>query len=334
MTRPRGMPRTARAAATLFATLLASLLASLLATVALAGCGRGVGPGAGTPPSSTGPSGTGGGVVIGTPDHPRAPAFTERARAVAAAWRTSGALAAWSTGLVPLEDLTQIAGFDDRGDLKAAVMEGRIDGRAGLPDTPSTGVATFPDGSTMPVPLVGARTALAALAPAAATPCATDTACATAVVTGATLGTASLLTSRGTATVPAWRFDLAGLSRPLVRVALAPSALTAPPEAPDLGAAKAEVGVGSGLLLGLSGTEIRYQLLIGACDTDPRGLVHEEADIVVVGGEVTPPRPEQTCIAMLVAAPVTVTTASPVGNRPVVDAVTGQAVLPPRTPIG
>ncbi len=257
---------------------------------------------------------------------PRADAsdFDKRATAVAAAWRSSGAIAAWRNGLVPLDELTQVSGFDDRSDLKIAFGEGRIGVQGTLDDTKAAGVVTFPDGTTMPVALVGAYTAYAGLAGPQGRPCATNEKCTGLDVTGATLGTTTLLTNRGQATVPAWRFSVAGLTQPIVRVAIDPALMATPP-APTIDSRPTNLGVEVAQLIGVSGNEIRYQLWIGACETEPRPLVHEEADIIVLGGVVTPPPPNYSCTSNLVSVNVSATTATPVGDRPLVDA-TGQAV--------
>lgn len=259
--------------------------------------------------------------------------FNRRATSVAAAWRSSGAITAWHSGLVPLGDLTQVTSFDDRSDLKIAFGEGRIGLQGTLDDTKSSAVVTFPDGTTMPVALVGAHTAYTGLAVPQGRPCASNERCAGLVVTGATLGTTTLLTNRGAATVPAWRFSVAGLSQPIVRVAIDPAAMTAAP-APPVPEPPTGLGVEVAQLLGVNGNEIRYQLWIGACDTEPRRLLHEEADIIVVGGVVSPPPPNTTCTANMVAANVSAITASPVGDRPIVDANTGQAVMLNKFPLG
>ena len=265
--------------------------------------------------------------ACGVSDSPRADAsdFDKRATAVAAAWRSSGAITAWRNGLVPLGDLTQVAGFDDRNDLKDAFGQGRIGLQGTLDDVNTSGVVTFPDGTKMPVALVGAHTAYTGLVLPQGRPCATNEKCTGLDVTGATLGTTTLLTNRGQATVPAWRFSVAGLSQPIVRVAIDPSSMTTPP-APTIDSRPTNLGVEVAHLIGVSGNEIRYQLWIGACESEPRRLLHEEPDIIVLGGVVTPPPPNYSCTSNLVAADVSVITASPVGDRPIVDAITGQAV--------
>ncbi|MBL0002878.1 MAG: hypothetical protein IPP00_02400 [Actinomycetales bacterium] len=190
---------------------------------------------------------------------------------------------------MPLGELTQVSGFDD-SDLKDAFAQGRIGLQGTLDDTKTSGVVTFPDGTTMPVALVGAHTAYTGLAVPQGRPCASNERCAGLVVTGATLGTTTLLTNRGQATVPAWRFSVAGLTQPIVRVAIDPASMATPP-APSFDSRPTNLGVEVAQLIGVSGNEIRYQLWIGACETEPRPLVHEEADIIVLGGVVTPPPP-------------------------------------------
>ena len=184
----------------------------------------------------------------------------------------------------------------------------------------------------MPVALVGAHTAYIGLALPQGRPCATNERCTGLVITGATLGTTTLLTNRGAATVPAWRFAIAGLSQPIVRVAIDPAALTSPP-APTIDSPPISVGAGVAQLISVSGNEIRYQLWAGACDTAPRGFIHEEADIIVVGGVVTGPAANTMCTANLVSMPVSVTSKVAVGDRPIVEAVSGQTVVV-RYPVG
>lgn len=292
---------------------LLAVLAGLLASTVLTACGQGTGPRAD---------------VTG---------FDKRATAVAAAWRSSGAIEAWRTGLVPLGEFTQVLGFDDRSDLKDAFAAGRIGVSGTLPDTTGMGEVRFPDGSTKVVRLVGARTAYTAFIAAGQGPCPTDARCSGVVITGATLGTTMFLTNRGEATVPAWRFSVAGLTQPIIRVAIDPAALTVPP-APTLeagdGRPPTDLGVEVASLLGVSGNEIRYRVLIGACETNPRPLLHEEPDIIVVGGTVTPQPAGSACTLNLVAAPVSVTTSKPVGDRPIVEAMLGKAVVVSRFPPG
>jgi hypothetical protein len=278
-------------------------------------------------------------------------AFEERARVVANAWQAAAAGTAWQTGFVPLADLTipPPSGFRDDG-TKQAFISGWYAMRAVLPSgTPATGAVRFPDGATLTVPLVGAKDAYDAL-DKGDPPCPGDpklppgpgtdsgpsalpgdgsvgTAaphnCVSLTVTGATLSTTTLPTSRGAATVPAWLFTIAGLPEPVARVAVAASAVT-PVPSPSVPTAPQVSGLVSAQdLTGVDGNTLTYRLGVGACDTDITPLVYETDHVVVVAGSVTTPT-EGACIAILKLHPVTVTLAKPLASRPVVDAATGR----------
>lgn len=293
--------------------------------------------------AGTGSTGFPGGVPSGP--------FEQRALAVADAWQAAAAGTAWRTGFVPLADLTvpPASGFRD-DETKQAFVSGWYALRAVLPSgTPATGTVGFPDGATLTVPLVGAQDAYNAL-DKGDPPCLGDPrlppgpgtdsgpsalpsdgsvgtaaphSCVLLTVTGATLGTTTLRTSRGAATVPAWLFTIAGLSEPVARVAVAASAVT-PVPSPSVPPAPQVPGLVSAQdLTGVEGNTLTYRLGVGACDTDITPLVYETDHVVVVGGSVTTPT-EGACIAILKLQPVTVTLAKPLAGRPVVDAATGQ----------
>ncbi|MBD3783510.1 MAG: hypothetical protein IE926_11240 [Micrococcales bacterium] len=294
-------------------TLALSVLVGLLV---LGGCGRSAAP-------------TGGVVDDGTP-------FGRMAAAAATAWRDAGLGTRWSDGFVPLEPLTVEPLWIEDGTLKASFYGGWIR-TATFPDEAGSGVVRFPDGSALEVPLVGARTAVGQL-PARSGDCPTDSGsseCRWVTLTAARLGTTRLGTSRGEASVPAWLFTVEGLSRPLVRVAVAPAAVTSLPELPAPGAGR-EAGIVSALYLGpVGGTTLGVDVGTGSCDTDPRGLVAEYPDLVVVGGAVTTPAPGTACDSMLVVHRVEVHLHQPLGTRPVIDAVSGQPLRPaPTAPSG
>jgi hypothetical protein len=203
-----------------------------------------------------------------------------------------------------------------------------------------TGKITFNGGATLDVPLVGAQDAYAAL-DKGDPPCADGGVpvpdksdangstghtvpgqCTALTVTAATLGTATVRTSRGDATVPAWTFTVKELDKPVVRVAVAPSAVTpvpgpsTPPGAPTAGTLAAQD------LTAVNGAKLGYTLGVGACDTAIRPLFYEDAEVVVVGG--TAKRSDGPCIAVLKMEPVEVTLAAPLGARAVLDASTGR----------
>lgn len=308
--------------------ILLAILPGLLA----AGCARPDGA------AGPGPGGT-------TNDAPAA--FERRAAAVAQQWRESGLTGAWRQGFVPLEPLTvePERGYPD-GDLKAAAQSGwyRLSGK--LPDRAGQGSVAFPDGSSLPVPLVSAADAYRALAVGGQPQCPTGSAtapdaspgpdgsvsspagpCAVLTVTGAKLGTVTLRTSRGAATVPAWTFTIREMRDPMIRVAVAPQATTPVPELPAPPVEPDTWLVATQTLDRVTDRSVAYQLGVGACDKDIRPLVWESADVIVVGGSVQPPEDDVACVAMLKLAPVKVTLTSPVGDRVILDAVTAQPLV-------
>ena len=80
-------------------------------------------------------------------------------------------------------------------------------------------------------------------------------------------------------------------------------------------------------LVSSRGDVVAFNIGIGACDTDPRGLVRETPQLVIVGGSVTLPDAGTLCTAQLLSHRVEVRTKQPVGTRPIVDALSGQPVL-------
>ncbi len=274
-----------------------------------------------------------------------APAFTARAGTVADSWRPTVTAPAWRSGLLPLQNLTVAPTEGLSGDLQQALQAGWFTTRVRLPAAqPPPGRVRFPDGAELSVPLVSAATAYQQVhladppapepAPATATPSPVGSGPDTSVggpvsnptaltVTGVRLGTTPLLTSRGRATVPAWLFTVAELPAPVARVAVAPTSVAAVPEVTVPAAAASAPFVGAQRLTGVDGNRLAFTIGIGACQTGPRGLVHETDDLVVIGGD--PGTAEQgDCTALLVYEPVSVSLAAPLGGRPVIDAVTGR----------
>lgn len=271
---------------------------AVVGLVLLTGCGRGSTPG-------------GGGAAEGQ--------FAARAAEVAQAWRAGGGTD--SARLIALGELTQVDGFET-DDLKQAFLEGRIGVRGALPELGGTGVVTTSDGKTFPVRTMGATEAASVLVPdQGLRDCGPDAKCPGMVITAATMGTTEVLTNHGLATVPAWRFTVEGMSTPIVRVAIRAQDLGAEPAVPEPGPSPLTTTVWLDQV-SADGREVTYRIQIGACDRNPRPLVQEFADIVVLAG-ITDGF-DGACVAMAKLLPVTVTLSQPVGARPLVDAVTGQ----------
>ncbi|MFC0508187.1 hypothetical protein [Micromonospora costi] len=277
-------------------------------------------------------------------DH-RSEAFHQRAAEVAEAWRPGPA---WTGGYVPLEGPTLLTG--DPGftpDTETAFRAGWYRDQIALPgERPADGAIRFPDG-TLTVPLVSAAEAYRQLDQGDPPVCegrpqvpplpkdgptiepgpdgwatsAPQSTCTPLTVTGVRLGTASVLTSRGEAQVPAWLFTVDELRSPVARLAVAPEAVGAVPE-PSAPSRPAPTGfVGAQDIESVDGVRLTYRLGVGACDTEITPIVQEHDGAVVVGGLVT--TSADVCTEQLKLEPVTVTLKAPLGARPVLDVLTG-----------
>ena len=139
-------------------------------------------------------------------------------------------------------------------------------------------------------------------------------------------------TSRGQALVPAWHYTVAGLRQPLVRVAVAPPAITSLPQVALPEQARLDGVVSALRLISGTGDGLAFDIGIGACDKDPRGLVSEFPDLIVIGGSVTGPEAGTVCNSMMLSHRVELRTKRPVGTRPIVDALSGRPLLIQPTP--
>ncbi|GAB3945106.1 hypothetical protein GCM10027614_36350 [Micromonospora vulcania] len=293
------------------------LLALPLLVLAVACAPTGAGPSAGPTASSD-----------------RRAAFDQRAVEVAEAWRPDSA---WRTGYVPLQGPTVLTG--DSGftqDTEAAFRAGWYRAQVAIPPTRVGAEIRFPDG-TLTLPLVNAVEAYHQLHEGDPLPCpgrpkrpglptpgptvepgpdgavssAPQTACLPLTITGVTLGSVPVRTSRGEAQVPAWLFTVKELASPVARLAVAPTAVSPVPE-PSAPARPLPDGLVTAQdLVSVDGARLTVRLGVGACDTGITPLVRETPDAVVVGGSVT--RSTGVCIDLLKLEPVTVTLAAPLG---------------------
>ncbi|GAB3158290.1 hypothetical protein [Microbispora hainanensis] len=143
------------------------------------------------------------------------PTFEENAVQVVSTWRTSGAAKIWQEGFVPLEDLTKMSQeVSEHIDYEwhGWVVAGP------LPAPPAEARVRWDDGSTMRVPVIAPREALMALSPWPENMTFPDDK--QYKLTGATFTTMRLKTSRGMATVPAWRLRFSNLPGPIDYVAV------------------------------------------------------------------------------------------------------------------
>ncbi|MER5527986.1 hypothetical protein ABT075_25925 [Streptomyces sp. NPDC002677] len=245
----------------------------------------------------------------------------ERARQVADAWRGSGSAAAWRRGYYPMADAVQVpeSGWHSQADKRAYETQ-NFALKGSLPvATTKRGKIDWTDGKALTRPLVGAEKAYQSFAlNRSAGPRLT--------VTGAELGQTTIVTSRGTATVPAWLFTLEGYDTPLKRVAVTPSKL------PQQPISQARQGSAGGLrsVPGLAGTatdgrSITVKAAHGACDDGPVVKALETDENVVLYASV---KGAQTgpCSADLIEQNVKVELRKPLGDRILLDAFTGRPV--------
>jgi len=257
-------------------------------------------------------------------------AFVARARIVADAVRAQG-IPTPPSGLVLLSSWAPDLAFDTDVQ-KIAWGAGKVSFARGV-TLPAVGSATMtlPDGSTRTVDRIGPREALDRALAEAGSDCSgfPPDECRLTVTTVAP-SSVQVRTSQGQATVPAWTLTVTGLSRPISIVATAPGVLEVPrPAAPLPGLAAPGPGFNpADTLMAVSGSSLTIRIGSGACDGDLRAHAVEFADLVVVGGTHTPAPPGTMCTEQYLSTPATVSLAKPLGNRIVVDVVSGAARFP------
>jgi hypothetical protein len=257
-------------------------------------------------------------------------AFNSLARQEATAWARSPLARAWRTGLVVLT-ADELSSGPSGGFPSSAAKLAFINGDLVFTGSPSAGapagVVSWPDRSRLRVPVLSEARAFSELASGRQCPgCATTPL----AVTAARPTTLDVLTSRGTASVPAWAFTLKGVSAPVIQAALAPGSYLTPDTYGSSAEKLAPLGtafVGGGPVTpSADGRTLTVGLGGSPCDTAWGGLVAEVGGVVVVGGWMHNPNPAQPCAAMLVQRGAAVRLAAPLGDRVVLDAATGRPV--------
>lgn len=247
-----------------------------------------------------------------------------RARKVADAWDGSRAAEVWRAGYYPMADVVQLPDNAFRsGADKQAYLTRNIVLDAELPaDSPQKGTVQWRGGGSLTLPLMDARKAYDSVARGGGHDGPRLT------VTKAELGRATLVTSRGPATVPAWLFTLKGYDTPLRRVALEPSELPEPPIGPAGETPTDELMPLERLVrAGADGRSVTVLAGHGACDDGPTVRVLETAGSVVLSASVTG-TDDGPCTSQLLMEKVTVKLRRALGDRVLLDAFTG-APLPP-----
>lgn len=254
------------------------------------------------------------------------PEFTQRAEHIVRTMRESGALTAYANTLVLTSPRVQWADYGAKGELKAVLGNGGFEAGPAITDVAQRGTVVLEDGTTMDVPLLGARTTLAdskkglpGCVGVGDTPCPL-------VMTSARLGTLKVETNRGPATVPAWEFSAAELVTPHVVVAVDPAALGDLPEPVFESSDWPHTLSSAERLLAVQRSSLSVMITFGACETDRAVHVHEADDVVVVGGSHTPTG--GICHAIGYNADATIPLSEPLGGRPVVDVIRGRILVP------
>jgi hypothetical protein len=146
-------------------------------------------------------------------------------------------------------------------------------------------------------------------------------------VTAARPAVLAIATSRGPATVPAWRFIVAELPFPVTRAALAPRAYSSLPAS-----AQARTGMlpgGAGVAaVSSDGQVLTLRITTGVCISGWGGRVYSAADAVVVGSWTRDANTGAACPAMAVMRKVQVRLPQPLGARVILDAATGLPLVP------
>jgi hypothetical protein len=193
----------------------------------------------------------------------------------------------------------------------------------------------FADGSSLPVGVLDAQPALTGEIGTTRSNCRGIPASSCKLtITRASLVTAEVVTSSGTATVPAWSFTAKGLSRPIVVVAVSKDVLKPRVEpVPPPGLAELEPGLLQGeSLTRIDDSTLTFTLNHGACEPDLRAHVLEFEDLVVIGGSHGPVPAGSACRAVLLRKAAVVTLAVPLGDRAVISAATGVRLTLDRPP--
>lgn len=264
------------------------------------------------------------------PSTPATPAFLNRARAVAQVVRTVG-IPKPPAGIFLRSSRTPGLGFDT-GEQKFAWSSGRVVVAPGVQlGSDGSSRIDFADGSSLPVSVLDARPALTAAIGTTHNNCRHISASScTLTITGASLRTAEVVTSRGPATVPAWSFTVKNLSIPIVVVAVSEDVLKTPIEpVPPPGLSKLEPGLLQvQSLTHIDGSTLTFVLGHGICEPDLRAHVLEFEDLVVIGGSHGP-MPAGGCGVDVGASTTAVATlAAPIGDRAVISADTGVRLTP------
>jgi hypothetical protein len=257
--------------------------------------------------------------------------FTTRARQVIADWDRSPISKVWRAGVVLLsaDELVSIpssAGFASQRQ-KEEFGDGRFRLSGRLPAAALRGQVRWDSGETASVP---ALTALATFRELATNAACTVPPCGEMTVTAASPSVLTVGTSRGPATVPAWKFTVSGLDFPVTRAALAPGSYSSLPAWPRPGVTAWSSGASVTRVSG-DGRVLTLLFDTGVCVSGWGGLVYETPTAVVIGSWARNSTADGACPAMAAERYAPVRLTRTLGSRVILDAGTGLPVVPGTT---
>ena len=159
---------------------------------------------------------------------------------------------------------------------------------------------------------------------AAQRPCGGPGACGQLTVTGAQPGVVTVRTSRGLASVPAWRFMVVGLGWEVSEVAVARNALVVlPGYVPIPGAGRNTPGVNGLTAFSADGHTLTLSFIGSACDAAWGAYRYESNATVVAGSWEKPSASNTPCPAVGMVRTARVIRAHPLGTRVILDVASG-----------
>jgi hypothetical protein len=301
--------------------------AAVLIGLALTACGNAEAPVAGAPATSPVASPTPSADPNLIPSAPATTAFLDRASVVAQVVRAAGIPKPPEGLFLRSSSRTPSLAFDTT-EQKLAWSAGQVVVAPGVRLGPGgRSRMDFADGSRLAITMPDARTALTGEIGTTRSNCRGVPGCKL-VITGVSLGTAQVDTTKGSATVPVWSFTAKGLSRHILVVAVGKDVLKSPVQpVPPAGLPEPKpVLLRVGSLTRVEGNTLTISLNHGACDPDLRAHVVEFDDLVVIGGSLG--KLPGACVAVLRSTPAVITLTAPLGDRAVIDATTGIRLTP------
>jgi hypothetical protein len=244
-----------------------------------------------------------------------------KAAEAAVTWSDPAVQKRWSTAVVVRPPLFQAPTGITTDLVLARVRRGLVEAGPTVTDAPGSGVVDYATANDQSVPTLGARSTLRAFEDAQAGDCPDFVPCDPVEVASARRTTMGAQTARGSVIVPAWSFEIEGLTAPLVLPAVR---VTGPS---DIAPGQSVSSWAS--LLARDGPTLRVTLTAPFCGSGYQRHLLETDAVVVVWATGAPGNGD--C-----AAPVTqletFTLRAPIGDRPVIDSIAGLVLPEPTYP--